>query len=900
MMNKITYFLNHKYQIISALILTFLFYRTTMHGLHGIPLYGDNADATYPSFRAVLYYVKNFYFYGYDQFTHGGGSEYFLRPNFPSYNIIFIFAGILHSVFSSIDPMDLYMGSLFLSTFLGFYFAQLLGLKLWLSKELALVFATIFILFPLTISYLGIMHFYMISVLLPMLIYLNLQLLYSSSFKKILCAITMNVSYLFLGYVPLQLAGFAISLLFVLMYAYSYDLLKYEQIKRLAIVSLVTLIVISPTYFAYKGFNLLVDTTSISSVSQVAWVGAYNFSDLFGFTLGKAGSEGGLVSFGLLPILIIVYTFLNNIFGKEKILLTKFSRLSLIVYGIYFLTLFGQQSIMSEVMYYLVPVFGKMHYYARYILLFHIFLAVVVVFSVKEIVTKNDIFNKLFIGLLISIVLFIAFFIKIDPGLAAVRFNITEIKLGFLILAVVVFYGFIQFSKESSKYYLFEFALIFISLNFMYTNVNALNTAYDSHKKIIFENELNTLIDFMKKPNNQLVKYINFDKNTHPYVSHNLPWVVADNIKLLSPHGYELHLARDSEYAKMVPYYGTQNISAALIFNFKPDYIIISKDELDSLKFLIPYIDFQQKLLLSNGQTVFATTFNKMAEMKTLKMVPDKRIVANSMQPVYIKGFSNKNLDSSIIYHQSPLNYIFPENYFDGWSKSKTSNNLLNSQNEPTNFFIHEVPQSIDNGLVMKADEVFSLPAEEIFKVDGFTNEKINGKFLVHNHFPLNTQFPKNMFDGWTISRTGVLFDSKNNQTNFHLVDIDTKMKKYYDGIIQIYGQGDISTLNIIQSKIGQVELDIEVFDNVVIEYLPWIGPSLRFEVDGKEVIPEVANMHSILKVNSGNHHIKITYRNIMLFIGLNLLLMLFTVNVFVFLINPLFQILRKYARIKK
>ena len=372
-MNKLTDSPNHKYQIISALIITLLFYQTSMHGLHGIPLFGDNAEGTYPAFQAVLYYVKHLYFYGYDQFTHGGGSEYFLRPNLPSYNIFFIMAGILHAIIPSSAAMDLYMGSIIFSTFLGFYYAQLLGVKLGLSKELALVFATIFIFFPQSMSNMGTIQFYMIAVLLPMLIYVNLQLLDSSSFKKILFAITINVCYLFLGYVPLQLAGFALSLLFILMYAYSYNLLKYEQIKRLSLVTLLTLIIISPIYLAYKEFNLLVDTSSISSVSQVAWVGAYNFSDLFGFTLGKAGSEAGLVSFGLLPILIMVYTFLNNIFGKEKILLTKFSRLSLIVYSIYFLTLFGQKSIMSELMYYLVPIFGEMHFYTRYMLLFHIF-----------------------------------------------------------------------------------------------------------------------------------------------------------------------------------------------------------------------------------------------------------------------------------------------------------------------------------------------------------------------------------------------------------------------------------------------------------------------------------------------------------------------------------------------
>ena len=86
------------FQFWTALIFTLIFYHpfvTTSQSKNAFLNYGDNITLWIPQLINSQFFNREFIFKGIDFFTHGGASEYFLRPNILTYNPIILLSSYI-------------------------------------------------------------------------------------------------------------------------------------------------------------------------------------------------------------------------------------------------------------------------------------------------------------------------------------------------------------------------------------------------------------------------------------------------------------------------------------------------------------------------------------------------------------------------------------------------------------------------------------------------------------------------------------------------------------------------------------------------------------------------------------------------------------------------------------
>ena len=685
------------YEKITSILLVVLLYVGSMKGIQGFVATGDIFELYFPHFVQVLHNVSNFVFIGYDQYTHGGGSEFFLRPNVGSYNPLYILLGLFYALFPSVEAIYLFKASYIFSSYIALYYLQLIARRyLQYGKEMSLLFATIYVFFPVLNAYTGFTPFYMAATWIPIVIYYNIRAYEDyESLKLKLIAISLSVSYLLIGYLPLQLAGYVVIVFFISGLAFFKRERCWENVKRAGVVSTIPILLVSPLYFAYSSYHQLTNISSISSIKDVAWVGSINFQDLFSWTTNN-NFEPGIISFGVIPTAIILYVVIDSIFSKRPIKIEPFIKAAILVYVTYLLILFGNEVVASDLFYYFIPIFGKMHIYVRYMIVFHLFFVLISIYFLNFIISKesNSVILKWFVISLTFIFIVLVMLTNGNSNIPSKYFYFYNASIPSLFLVLMSFYVYLISSNKVIKIYVTLAAFLLIVLNGVYDNNKSRTEHYNKtidNQSIVYDsNALSTFVNFIERNSNgkKTIRYINFDSRTHPYISHNLPWILSDRIKILSPTGYEPHLSRDRKFAQIIPWYG--NILPSYVLNFKPDFIVVSQSDLQKLSYLKSYIDTKNFLTLSDNKIVYKLNFHNDKNLANIakQVFPNKRAVIKSEEFFSLLEFSNEEFNNKIFAHRnSNLDHIFPKRMFDGWSIDPVTGIVYDGAGRLTNFY---------------------------------------------------------------------------------------------------------------------------------------------------------------------------------------------------------------------
>lgn len=561
----------------TSFILTGIFFLQSTKGgfkYAGFLYFGDVIELWIPQLMNSIYQNINFNFFGIDFYTHGGASEYFLRPNIMVFHpFILIISYIIGKACTLKIVFNVLVILYIISSYLSCFFTQKLCDKFFgFDKYLSLFVAVNYTFSIYFVKALGYTPFVLIAWLIPVVIYLSLNLTQNFSLKNIFLYSFFSILILVSGYVTLSLFAIFICLLFVfiyLLYINPDSKNKEDSIinfLKAASPSLIASLICAPLYLAMANFH----ATTSTSESSVFWSAhmlaekPFQILRLISHYFSLSGSfYEQCIVWGILPLIIIILLFFNI----QKITLLKLKeirllKISLCLYFILILSIFGEASVVSDLFYYLLPIIGKMHIYQRHLLSMHLFFVISLALFLKVILLPK-ISNKTstvswarFLLLFIIITTVIASFytaFKLHPeGTFAIQGGfIVELFLGILFLIILNIF----FQDKSFIILSITFFTFLIPLENMYnlsTNKD-LSPQVQREKLMYFNPAINDIVVsyFKNNSNKPIVKYINLLPKYHDsYIGQNYPWFVQNQIILSTYHGYEPHMAASKDFLR--------------------------------------------------------------------------------------------------------------------------------------------------------------------------------------------------------------------------------------------------------------------------------------------------------------------------------------------------------------
>lgn len=620
------------FQIISSLILTILFYLPfiIMGNVNKSYIsYSDNINLWIPQIYNSFFLNNNFIFKGIDYFTHGGASEYFLRPNIIVYNPIILlfsflidFNNINHVVFSCLILIIIH-------SFLACLFTQKICKDfLKLDIYLSLLAGTLFTFSSIIVNNMFFMPFILIAYLTPVLLYFLLSLNNNSNlFLKIIFVTFISVTIYTSGYIVLAVFAIGLCVLYSCYHLYISKSLNYKSVFRILIPIILSSFIVFPLCFGMLEFHDIVGKLKLNLFQS-----AYEFGTstsgiltLISNAVKISGEEKYLISIGIIPFFIcIAFIFIlpkynvNNFLNFHK----KIAIFSFGIFFLIFLSSLGQYSPLSFFFHY-IPIIGSSHIYTRYLIPSSLFLFIAIAIIFDVIIEERKLLN--YEKILISAVLFliiIAIFLYLELPLK----NLTSEYFLFEILLFIFFIVcFFVIKKKNAIVFVSILIIFFNSLNtnwslfiFSIKNEKRVDVIHELIDKNFYHKDL--FIEYLKRNSDKkIIKIVDispyFEKG---FFNKNIFWMLKKDINISSYSGYELHLSRNHEYGKLIPYL----VSSAGILYIKPsldwlkktgaDFLIYDSKFEDSNKDnseLFKYLDNNKILKLPNNNIVAKIDF---------------------------------------------------------------------------------------------------------------------------------------------------------------------------------------------------------------------------------------------------------------------------------------------------
>jgi hypothetical protein len=620
----INFFKRYKWQIVFSFVFVTVFYSRFLFG-YKFGFYGGLLEAgkfgrifSTDGFNIHVAQFANCYqlflgmvFSGVDFFTANGSSQFFLRPNttgFYPFNFLAYLTPIKN--IQSLLNIQFFL-SYYLPCVAAVFFSQCLGVKYFRFDYLtALFFASFYCFSTSTIVASQFPSFYLLLMWIPVVLFFALESVsLESRFVTLFVISFVYLSVLLCGYPPLALITIGLCLVFSALYVVFVN--KNGSLKdstssliKLMVPPLVAGIVVSPYYLAMMHYHRIsgsmprdiyirvhMTAFQITDVLSMISYGIVNLTTIEVFSLYV----------GLIPILLIGFF----VFSDHKSLCDEpiFKTLLKIGLPIYFLALmlsFGKGIRLSDVFYFMMPVLGKSHIYARFTLPAFFFLAigvsVVLLLLGKK---KNVVFGKWALVGLIGCFLtfsFLTYFLT-PPSLQPHNFNmqilLTEIFVAAIFLIIYITSSF-RWIVMSAIFLTFS-----MNLSYFYQCMDGVSQSY------IFQNtaEENGLFDFIKAyvpPGKKLIKYENTSRAVFPYLPRNFGWFAQDRLKLSHYYGNELHMASDLTYREKFPYYG--DLDMDWLMKTGCDYLFLV--DADKAKYA-RYVEETIKAPLSDGSFIY-------------------------------------------------------------------------------------------------------------------------------------------------------------------------------------------------------------------------------------------------------------------------------------------------------
>lgn len=602
------------FQLWTSLIFTVVFYmQFSSLSEPSFLLRGDNLNICIMQIYNTILLNQEFIFKGIDFLTHGGASEYFLRPNIAAYNPIILFLSYFVDVDNVKNITKFIIILLILHSFLACYFTQKLSFKfLKFDKYLALFAGVSFAFSYLLIDRINIIIFFFIICLMPVTIYCVLLCFKNFKTTNIALSSFVLIALYTSGYIPLTVFSVIISFIFCLFYLYTSKNFTIKNFLKILLPFLISGIVVLPLFLNVLDFISITkpgDTNLYSSALEHG-TNPNMFLKLFFHDVYFSGKQwhGGMISgesqvitIGILPFLILILF----LYSKTKTLCTKDKALvyfCLIIFGFIFFAMMGIYSPFSYFMH-KIPILGESRIYTRQLAIVSLFLFIATAKLLDATIENKNISLLKGIFTFFLVVIFIlasanylgASFKVLSGGNIIMQLIMVEVFLAILILSnnkkfIVVCSALIMFLVPLT--YMYKVSTSKIGENGFFSDTN-----YKVRKD---------LREYMKNNSAKDKKIVKYHEAT-PYpgsdssvLNRNTPWMMPRKDFIISSYsGYEGRMSSPNSYKRLFR-------TGGWTLKTGGDFLILKKGM--NFKYLSPYIDLNKLHPIKGIKDTFITT----------------------------------------------------------------------------------------------------------------------------------------------------------------------------------------------------------------------------------------------------------------------------------------------------
>ncbi len=451
--NKILFSTDRRFQILVALLITFLFFGIYIgHALKGGSLggsmysSGDFFRASYPGFIKVGSYLKEGIFSAVDLGINNGNGEMFLRTSLPSKNLIYGLFSYASALLNNM-PADHYVDAiltnrpadyfllaliLFLSV-ICFYYAQKLATEFFnLTRYQALFFAVLGFIPVMTFDSLFILLFHFNITLVAPLAYFSLKTLKEPRHNW-LAAAFFYVLVFTGGYITVSTFHAAMNIIFTFVYYQSTNN-KFNVRHVLIRIGAPFTIATAACFLHYLAIARLltgVVQTSIHNYYQSVDQLAVDYMDILGWVtpfrlFTKPLEQLTIASIGVIGIFLLGILLRPMISESKTIKFKSIFWFGVISFVIINFWAMGNTTTIPGLFHFLVPIVGSMHLQDRYLIPMMPFLFLSIAIGISYLNT-GEIKTKIYKSL--GIVFFVlGIVILLDPTFGTGTLKIIDVR----------------------------------------------------------------------------------------------------------------------------------------------------------------------------------------------------------------------------------------------------------------------------------------------------------------------------------------------------------------------------------------------------------------------------------------------------------------------------------------
>lgn len=535
---------------------------------------GDVLGWYLPALAKTYDLLSTYNFTAIDFSSFNGSSDFFLSPSSHAYHpLVVIYSLLIPEKFVTLQEIGrLLVWMLAINLFLACYFSLKL-LTRFLSFEFgpASFIATAFAFSVYMVSSHTQPSFVFSIALIPWATYAAICYSEKPNFRQLVYA-SLPVICLYLGsYITLGVASLVLSVVLVMICIVIIDDASTPQDIRLrrfftalhpyVLASIIALPYLYSIYSFYKESP----ANAAPSLSFSAYDLAEQPQNLLRLISNHFSTPGtiwefsltwGFISIAIATIFIFGTKTVDALTSKER---TIFKAAALIYFATV-LAIYGDFSVVSDMVYYFVPQVGKMHIYQRFLLPAQLLFAVMVALMLKAVIeVRPPKAIRITLAIFFVATLTAAYLVGRYPTLAQEiglnNYLVFELLLGFLFTCALMFPG---------KAFIYSTAIILYglpTLDNMYNFNHGGNTFQVQQKKhlvVLDETEKARLVSYLKRFGDKtVIKYVDitplWNKDGVETFPKSFPFFVLNEIKLSSYGGYMFYLGGRADFMRKMP-----------------------------------------------------------------------------------------------------------------------------------------------------------------------------------------------------------------------------------------------------------------------------------------------------------------------------------------------------------
>jgi hypothetical protein len=567
---------------------------------------GDNAGFYVPTLFKIHDLLRSLNFAAIDYSLYNGSSDFFLSPNYYTFHPFILIYSFLYPV--SHDNV-LTLGQLtvlmmFVHVIAGMYFSTKLfhyllqGQNHWISVLGGAVFT--FGINNIFYS-LGEPEFLFTVTPLPWAIYASIGCSQSPSRRRIILASVPIVLILVGGYIPVGGAtlalGTVLTAAFILIDSERDD----RRVMRL-MSGLLPFAVGTAASFAYIIALFLYSKETPGHAATSLYYAAQQYSEAPTNILNVVSPSIFLgqvheftVVFGVLPLIIFVlFVFTKAPRGVGSPALTKM-KLMLALYGMTVLAIYGSYSAVSNLVYYFLPLVGRMHIYQRFLLPDQLLLAGTIVIAASAIERERPL---LAVRLALAVVLGALFILAIAFTAAPSAMSAAGIDQMIIVELIGAAFFLIALLLPGSQFVWFVGALLVTlpALQRVYQYSDGANTLSQRASAIpVYLNraETDAVVKFFKEHAPASKSYVKYADLTPMWgkapgdgelFPKQFPYLALKQIHLSSFGGFTFYLSGRADFLKVMPIEGDVRLAPNwdVLRDSGVDFLVVMKDATSS------------------------------------------------------------------------------------------------------------------------------------------------------------------------------------------------------------------------------------------------------------------------------------------------------------------------------